>query len=187
MMFNRFFALTTLVGATTLFAPVASANLAEGALIAQANNRYLTATSAQEGTLHLNTDKRYSYNLQVTRGGRFGGLNVPAGSIIRGQYVPAERGLRYVANSVIINGRAYDINASSGVFNPVKDPRDTSGGSVAEDAGIGAGAGIVLGEIFGNADVGEIVGGAAAGAAVGNVTADRVVVIEPNQPINLYG
>lgn len=185
-MFNRFLALTGLLGATTLFAPVASASLAEGALIAQAENRYITTTSAQEGTLYLNTDKSYSYNRVVTRGGRFGGLNVPAGSIIRGQYVPAEEGLRYVANAVIINGQTYNLNARSGVLDPVKDPRDTSGGSVAEDAGIGAGAGIVLGEIFGNADVGEIVGGAAAGAAVGNITADRVVVVEPSQPVNLY-
>lgn len=185
-MLNRFLALTTLIGASTLFAPAATANPNQGTLIAQNNNRYIVTTSAQEGTLYLNTDKRYSYNLEVTRGGRFAGLNVPAGSIIRGQYVPSEGGLRYVANSVVVNGRAYNINGTSGVLDAVKDPRDTEGGSVAEDAGIGAGAGIVLGEIFGDADVGEVVGGAAAGAAVGNLTADRVVVVEPNQPITLY-
>lgn len=185
-MFNRLLALTTLVGATTLFAPVATANTTEGTLIAQNTNQYITTTSAQNGELYLNSDKRYSYNLEVTRGGRFAGLNVPAGSIIRGQYVPTEGGLRYVANLVVVNGRAYNISARSGVLEPVKDPRDTSGDAVAEDAGIGAGAGLVLGEVFGDASVGEIVGGAAAGAAVGNVTADRVVVIEPNQPINLY-
>jgi len=185
-MFNRLLALTTLVGATTFFAPVATANTTEGTLIAQNTNQYITTTSAQNGELYLNSDKRYSYNLEVTRGGRFAGLNVPAGSIIRGQYVPAEGGLRYVANSVVVNGRAYNISARSGVLETVKDPRDTSGDAVAEDAGIGAGAGLVLGEVFGDASVGEIVGGAAAGAAVGNVTADRVVVVEPDQPINLY-
>ncbi len=185
-MFNRFLALTTVVGATTLFAPAASASLNEGALVAQASNRYLTTTSTQLETLYLNSDKRYSYNLKVTRGGRFGGLNIPAGSTIRGQYVPAEGGLRYVADSVIVNGRAYNLNARSGVLETLKDPRDTESGSVAEDAGIGAGAGLVLGEIFGDAGIGEIVGGAAAGAAVGNLTADQVVVIEPDQPINLY-
>lgn len=185
-MLNRFLALTTLIGATIMFAPAASASFNEGALVAQASNRYITTTSAQQGTLYLNSDKRYSYNLEVARGGRFAGFNVPAGSIIRGQYVPAEGGLRYVANAVIINGRAYNINARSGVLETLKDPRDTRGGSVAEDAGIGAVGGIVLGEIFGDADIEEILGGAAAGAAVGNLTADQVVVIEPDQPINLY-
>lgn len=185
-MLNRFLALTTLVGATTFFAPVASANQAEGSLIAQTNNRFITATSAQSETLYLNKDKRYSFNLEVTRGGRFAGYNLPAGSIIRGQYVPAEEGLRYVADAAIVNGRTFNINARSDVLETVKDPRDTSGGAVAEDAGIGAGAGIVLGEVFGDAGVGEAAGGAAAGAAVGHLTADNVVVIEPDQPINLY-
>jgi hypothetical protein len=187
-MLNRLLALTTIVGGTTLFAPVASANLAESTLIAQSDNRYIVATSAQEERLYLNTDKRYSYNLEVTRGGRFSGFNLPAGSLIRGQYVPSEQGegLRYVPNSVVVNGRTYNIDGRSELLTPVKDPRDTSGGAVAEDAGIGAGAGIVLGEVFGDADVEEIVGGAAAGAAVGNLTADEVVVIEPNQTITLY-
>ena len=64
---------------------------------------------------------------------------------------------------------------------------DTSAGAVAEDAGIGAAGGVVLGEVPGDANVEEAVGGAAAGAAVGNVTADRVVVIEPDESIILYG
>lgn len=46
--------------------------------------------------------------------------------------------------------------------------------------------GLVLGEVLGDADLAEILGGAAAGAAVGNVTADRVVVTKPDDPINLY-
>lgn len=68
----------------------------------------------------------------------------------------------------------------------VKDPRDTSAGAIAEDAGIGAAGGTILGEVFGDAGVAEIVGGAAAGVATGNLTADRVVVIEPNSAIALY-
>ncbi len=61
----------------------------------------------------------------------------------------------------------------------VKDPRDTSSGAIAEDAGIGAAGGAILGEVFGDA-------GAAAGAATGNITADRVVVVEPDSAIALY-
>lgn len=185
-MFNRFLALTTLVGATTFFAPLATASANEGTLIAQNNNSVLTTTSAQNQTLYLNRDKRYSFNLEVTRGGRFAGLNVPQGSVIRGQYVPDEEGLRYVANSVVVNGQTYEINARSDVLETMKDPRDTSGGAIAEDAGIGAAGGAVVGEIFGDAGAGEIIGGAAAGAAVGNLTADQVVVVESDEPINLY-
>lgn len=186
-MFKRFLALATFVGATTFLGPVATASANEGTLIAQNNNRFLTTTSAQNETLYLNRDKRYSFNLEVTRGGRFAGLNIPAGSIIRGQYVPAnEEGLRYVANSVVVNGQTYNINAQSDVLETVKDTRDTSGGAIAEDAAIGAGGGLIIGEIFGNAGAGEIIGGAAAGAAVGNLTADQVVIIEPDEPINLY-
>ncbi len=185
-MLNRFFVLGSLIGATTLFAPVTTANVAAETLIAQRDNRYIVTTSAQQGTLYLNKDKRYSYNLEVTRGGQFGGLNVPAGSIIRGQYIPADGGLRYVANSVVINGRAYNINGNSEILNTIKDPRDTSGGSVGEDAAIGAGGGLLLSEIFGDADLGAAIGGAAAGAAVGNLTADQVVVVEPDQGITLY-
>lgn len=39
---------------------------------------------------------------------------------------------------------------------------------------------------MGDAGAAEIVGGAVAGAATGNVTAERVVVIEPNSAIALY-
>jgi len=91
-MLNRFFVLGSLIGATTLFAPITTANVAAETLIAQRDNRYIVTTSAQQGTLYLNKDKRYSYNLEVTRGGRFSGLNLPPGAIIRGQYVPADGG-----------------------------------------------------------------------------------------------
>jgi len=151
-----------------------------------AQTEAIRATSAQQGKLYLNNDRAYSYNLVTSNNTRIGGLYIPAGSTIRGRYEPAEGGLRYVVRSVVVNGRSYALNAVSDVLKDVKDPRDTSAGSIAEDAGIGAAGGLILGEVFGDADVGEVVGGAAAGAAVGNVTADRVVVVEPDQPIVLY-
>jgi uncharacterized protein YcfJ len=73
------------------------------------------------------------------------------------------------------------------VIEDQKDPRDTSAGSIAEDAGIGAAGGAILGEVFGDADIEEIIGGAVAGGVAGNVTADRVVVVEPDETIVLYG
>ncbi|MGB3201538.1 MAG: hypothetical protein WBA99_11580, partial [Nodosilinea sp.] len=137
-------------------------------------------------TLYLNTDRAYSYNLTVEQGVTVNGLYLPPGAEIQGQYLPTEGGLRYDASSVIVDGRSYPLNASSGVIEDIKDPRDTTAGSIAEDAGIGAAGGLVLGEILGDAGLGAIVGGAAAGAVTGNVTADRVVVVEPNEPISLY-
>lgn len=42
-----------------------------------------------------------------------------------------------------------------------------------------------MGGILGRVSVGSVLGGAAAGAIIGNVTAQRVVVIEPNQTLTL--
>lgn len=154
-------------------------------LIAQSVD--LKAESAQEETLYLNNDRTYSYNLIAQERGVIDGIVIPAGATIVGKYVPAEGGLRYVAEAVTYDDYSYNISASSGVIKDVKDPRDTSAGAIAVDAGIGAAGGAILGEILGDdAGAAEIIGGAAAGAATGNLTADRVVVIEPNSAIALY-
>ncbi|PSN17737.1 hypothetical protein C7271_16135 [filamentous cyanobacterium CCP5] len=165
-------------------APVAAEMNTEAVRIAQAG--VVPTSSIQQQTLYLSPDRAYSYNLETERAVTVNGLNIPAGAEIQGQYEPASGGLRYVANSVMINGRAYSLNANSQVLNDVKDPRDTRTGSIAEDAGIGAAGGLILGEILGDSGIAGAVGGAAAGAAVGNVTADRVVVVEPEEMINLY-
>ena len=153
-------------------------------LIAQ--NIALKAESAQEETLYLNNDRTYSYNLVAQERGVIDGIVVPAGSTIVGKYVPVEGGLRYVAEAVTYDDYSYSINAASGIIKDVKDPRDTSAGAIAGDAGVGAAGGAILGEVFGDAGAAEIIGGAAAGAATGNLTADRVVVVEPNRAIALY-
>ena len=114
------------------------------------------------------------------------GIVIPAGATIVGQYIPAQGGLRYIAKAVTYDRYSYRIDAASLILKDVKDPRDTSTGSILEDAAIGAAGGTILGEIFGDADVEEIIGGAVAGVVVGNVTADRVVVIKPDQTITLY-
>ena len=161
-----------------------SAQKVDETSIAQAS--VLQAESAQQETLYLNNDRTYSYNLVAKEKGVIGGVSVPAGATIVGKYVPAEGGLQYVAEAVTYDDYSYTINASSSVIEDEKDPRDTSTGAVAEDAGIGAAGGAVLGEVLGDAGAAEVVGGAAAGAATGNLTADRVVVIEPDSEITLY-
>jgi outer membrane lipoprotein SlyB len=77
------------------------------------------------------------------------------------------------------------VNATSELLRDVKDPRETTTGSILTDAGIGAAGGAAVGGILGRVSVGSVLGGAAAGAIIGNVTAQRVVVIEPNQTLTL--
>lgn len=150
-------------------------------------NNTITATSAQQETLYLNNDRTYSYNLVAQERGTIDGVTIPAGATIVGKYVPSDGGLQYVAEAVTYGQYSYTISAASQTITDVKDPRDTSAGAIAGDAGIGAAGGAIVGEVLGDeANVEEIVGGAAAGAAVGNVTADRVVVIEPNETISLF-
>ncbi|WP_144054317.1 hypothetical protein [Pleurocapsa sp. PCC 7319] len=174
-----------LIGGVFLFTRPALSQPKTQFLLAQ-NSPSLKAESAQQETLYLNNDRTYSYNLIAQERGVIDNVTVPVGATIVGKYVPAEGGLRYVAEAVTYGNYSYRINASSGIIKDVKDPRDTSAGAIAKDAGIGAAGGVVLGEVFGDAGVGEIVGGAAAGAATGNLTADRVVVIEPDSAISLY-
>ena len=122
------------------------------------NSPDLKAKSAQQEKLYLNNDRTYSYNLIAQEQGTIGNLTIPKGATIVGKYVPAEGGLRYVAEAVTYDNYSYTINASSGVIKDQKDPRDTSVGSIAEDAAIGAAGGTVLGEVFGDAGAGEILG-----------------------------
>lgn len=176
---------TVLIGSISVYARPAQSQAVTPKLLAQ-NSIALKAESAQSETLYLNNDRTYSYNLVAQERGEIGGIVVPAGATIVGKYVPAEGGLHYVAEAVTYGDYSYSINATSGVIEDVKDPRDTSAGAIAEDAGIGAAGGTILGEVLGDAGAAEIIGGAAAGAATGNLTADRVVVVEPNRAIALY-
>lgn len=151
-----------------------------------AQSRTIEAKSSQQETIYLNNDRTYDYNLVATQPGTIGNVSVPVGATIVGRYVPTEGGLRYEARAVTYDQYSYTISAQSETIEDVKDPRDTSTGAVAEDAGIGAAGGAVLGEVLGDAGATEIIGGAAAGAATGNLTADRVVVVEPDESIILY-
>ncbi|HEY9881694.1 MAG TPA: hypothetical protein V6D29_24800 [Leptolyngbyaceae cyanobacterium] len=145
-------------------------------------------TVGNEGkTLYLNTDAVREYTLRVETATTFSGINLPAGALVRGQFEPVSGGLRYVAHSVEANGRTYSVRAASDTLHDVKDPRETTAGAILTDAAIGAAGGAAIGGILGGGriNVGEVIGGAAAGAVLGNVTAQRVVVVEPNKAIVL--
>ncbi len=162
----------------TLPAVVSRAALAQTAIS-------LNTTTDTGETLYLNSDATYEYDLRLAESTTVNGVSFPAGSIIRGQFEPAEGGLQFVANSVEAGSQVYRLDAASELLHDQKDPRETSAGAIIGDAAIGAAGGLILGEVFGDADFLEILGGAAAGVIVGNTTAPFVVVIEPEQTITL--
>ena len=146
----------------------------------------LRTTLEQDDTLYLNKDKTYDYDLVLQADSAIGNQRLPVGTIVRGRFEPADGGLVYVANSVEVADRIYQINAASELIRDRKDPRQTSTGAILTDAAIGAAGGYVLGEVLGRPDLWEVAGGAAAGVLVGNTTAPFVVVISPEDPIVLY-
>lgn len=157
------------------------------AQVLQQSTQTIETTSRASETLYLDPTQPREANLNVTRATTVGGVSLPVGSIIRGQFEPAEGGLRYVANSVEVGNRIFQITGESELLRGQKDPRETSGGAIARDAAIGGAAGAAVGGVLGGGglNVGTILGGATAGVVIGNVTAPIVVVIEPDQPLPL--
>ena len=154
-------------------------------VVARANQTLTTVIRGDE-ILYLNKDEVYEYNLRLENRTAVGDRFLPAGSIVRGQFEPVDGGLRYVADSAEVGDRIFTLRAVSDTLTDQKDPRQTDTDDIIEDAAIGAAGGLIVGEVLGDVDFLEILGGAAAGVVVGNVTAPRVVVVEPNQSILLY-
>lgn len=110
---------------------------------------------------------------------------IPAGSLVNGTLQPAQGGSTFLTQSITIGNRIYPLQASSGLINDEKDPREYAGRATAGDAGIGAAGGALIGSLFtGGAGVGALIG-TGLGIGVGNVTAPQVVVLRPNQTLNI--
>ncbi|WOD40693.1 hypothetical protein [Nodosilinea sp. E11] len=146
----------------------------------------IQAITPNSETLYLNTDATVEQTLQVGAATNLNGRSIPAGAVLRGRFEPAEGGIRYVATAVEVGNQVYAVNAVSELLRDIKDPRQTTTGAILTDAGIGAAGGAAIdGILRGRVSVGSIIGGAAAGAIIGNTTAQRVVVVEPNQTLTL--
>ncbi len=153
-----------------------------------AANTYIPATLSQnQGEMFLDPgDERVSsmytaYDVYDSNNQ----MAIPRGSEIRGRFTPVRGGLKFVADSVVIRGQFYTVQASSDVLPDEKDPREYGAGAIAGDAAIGAGAGALIGALTGGVSWGGILGGAAASGILGNVTAPRVVVVRPDRPLNI--
>lgn len=167
--------------------PWALSDVALAAPLEQTKQTTLIRVVTQsDETLYFNPDTIYELPVVTNVPIVVNGLNLPAGTVINGRLEPIEGGLRYVTTDIAAGGFRTLLSANSDVLHDVKDPRETSAGSIAGDAAIGAAGGAVLGAVLGDGiSFGELLGGAAAGVIVGNVTAQRVVVIEPGEAIIL--
>lgn len=151
----------------------------------QSTNQLQVVTQTDE-TLYLAPDTIYELPLVVASSVTINGRQLPAGTVIQGRLEPVSGGLQYIATGITAGGLNQPFSAASDLLADVKDPREASAGAIAGDAAIGAAGGAVVGAVIGDGvSLWEILGGAVAGVAVGNVTAQRVVVIEPSEPILL--
>lgn len=151
----------------------------------EAGTTLSVAPPAVGDSLYFSNDSIHPVSLAITKDifDEFGNLAIPAGSTLRGELRPEPGGARFFGSLLVTENRAYSLQAVSPLLHDEKDPRQITGGAIAEDALIGAAAGTLLGVITGGVSTLGVLGGAAAGAGVGNVTANRAVVLRPEQPI----
>jgi len=142
----------------------------------------ITPDESMSITLVVDTDIRSSA----------GTLLIPAGSEIDGELRPDGNGTRFFAQELRIknSNQRLSINATSQKITEtetINEGTDTS--SILTGALIGAAAGTVLGEIFGDVDFLEVLGGAGAGALAGLLLGGRkeaeVFVINPDRDLGL--
>lgn len=136
-------------------------------------------------TQYFSHDTIHPVSLSVTKDvfDSFGNVAIPAGSTLRGELRPVTGGSRFFGSLLVTEQRAYSLQAVSPLIHDEKDPRQYEGGAIAEDALIGAAAGALLGVVTGGVSTLGVIGGAAAGVGVGNVSANRAIVLRPEQPI----
>lgn len=121
-----------------------------------------------------------------------GNVVIPAGSQIEGRLRPSGNGTRFVAQTVTLGARnrRYPIEAVSRVVNRRETITRRTNPDILKGAAIGAAAGAVISEIFGNISLGEVLAGAGVGAAASVLRGGRdreveVIVVEPERDLNL--
>lgn len=112
------------------------------------------------------------------RDAKTGALIAPIGSQVSGQFGPDELGQRWVSQALLLPGRQIPLESASAYF---AGPPQVSGQSLAVNSGIGA---LALTVLTGFTGIG-LLGGAFLGATTAVGTAPQVIVIEPNQIIEV--
>ncbi len=98
-----------------------------------------------------------------------GAIAIPAGSRIVGKLVPANGGSQFVAQTVVINGQQYGINASSGIAQTTRSVREVSLAKTLAGAALSTGAAAIIGGTSGDRlhNAGNLILAGTVGAAVG--------------------
>ncbi|WP_017324564.1 hypothetical protein [Synechococcus sp. PCC 7336] len=173
--------------APAMLLPVAAqTQLDVGVVRLQTGTQLTVASTAGEQV--LSNDAVHPISLTVTEPiyDARGVLAIPPGTTVRGQLHPRPGGAQFLGTLMILDGRAYNIRASSPLLHDVKDPGQVSAGAIAIDAGIGAVAGTVLSAaLTGGVPIASVLAGAALGSTTGNVTAPRTIVLNAEQPFRL--
>jgi len=120
-----------------------------------------------------------------------GTVIIPEGSEIVGELQPAGGGIQFVAEELIFtnNNRSFPIDATSDVITETEIITEDSDPDLLRGAVIGAAAGAVLAEIFGEIDFIEVLAGAGVGALASVLLRGEeeveVVVIDPETDLDL--
>jgi hypothetical protein len=116
-----------------------------------------------------------------------GTILIPAGAFIEGEFVPVQGGSKFIARSLTSSGATVRLAGESALISDVKDPRETSIGSIALDSALGAGAAAILSGVIGDRVISteKILAGAVLGGVIGNTTAPQVTVIDPNNSFTI--
>lgn len=98
-----------------------------------------------------------------------GAVAIPAGSQVSGQIVPTQGGSQFVAQSVVINGQTYNLNATSAVIQTKKSVRDPSLAVTLGSAALSTGVAAIIGGTSGDRlhNAGNLILAGSVGAAVG--------------------
>ena len=116
--------------------------------------------------------------LQTTIRDRSGLVIAPEGTTIYGRFEGGAMNNRFVASAIAIQGQMVALVAESGDLGGSRNPKQ---GSLLQNSGIGALAGIVIGGLTG----GNVIGGAAAGAAITYATTPKVAAVQPGQVLEI--
>ncbi len=120
-----------------------------------------------------------------------GTVLIPVGSRIEGQLQPLDGGTRFVAQEVVfpVSERRVAIDATSQLITETETISRRSNPDLLRGAAIGAAAGAVLGELFGNIGVVDVVLGAGLGVAAEYLLRGRqeveVVVVNPETDLDI--
>lgn len=124
---------------------------------------------------------------------RTGRILIPAGSQVKGELKPVSGGTQFVAKQLILanSDRSLPIDAVSEIVAETKTIDAKPDPDLFKNVAVGAGAGAVLGGIFGGrVHLGQILAGAGVGAGVSELERHRhkesqLVIIDPDTDLHL--